>query len=157
MWAVWVCLSPRQSRASRVPHGLVHAIYVTFLNYCEWHSAAANRREQRQWNEPLIDLHIENICPEPEGGLGDPEELWEVVCIPSSRVQVYANLIESWFVKVRWTILTFRQDLQRCPVITIKLPSITGHRGEIKIHFHKEHVWFPSPEQRSCHWFRVRK
>lgn len=50
MSSAGVSFSPslRQSRASRVPHGLVHAIYVTFLNYCERRGAAANRREQRQ-------------------------------------------------------------------------------------------------------------
>lgn len=29
---------------------------------------AVNRRKRRQWNKSLIDLLIENICPEPEGG-----------------------------------------------------------------------------------------
>lgn len=48
------------------------ALYTPFV-LLSWIIASgtaveANRREQRQWNEPLIDLRIENICPGPEGG-----------------------------------------------------------------------------------------
>lgn len=54
----------RQSRASGLTHGPAHTICVTCLELLR--VAGAPRRtdgEQRQWNEPLIDLRIENICP----------------------------------------------------------------------------------------------
>ena len=77
----------RQSHAPGLTHGLVHAICVTCLELLR--VARAPRRtdgEQRQWNEPLIDLRIENICPWTWGGrLGDSEESWEVAVHTKQR------------------------------------------------------------------------
>ncbi len=70
---------PLSLPGSLMHHGYNMVVYTPFV-LLSWivassTGAAENRREQRQWNEPLIDLRIENICPETWGGLGDSEEL----------------------------------------------------------------------------------
>lgn len=59
----------------RAPHGLLHAPLLLSWIIATGAHVGANRRKQRRWNESLIDLRIENICPEPQGGSHD---FWKV-------------------------------------------------------------------------------